>query len=175
LERIAADGAQVIVTYPNNDAGGRAIIAEIERWRSDGLPPGVMVQPSLGQANYHGFLALSRSPEYRVVCAGNSSSGIKETPVFGCPCVNIGSRQAGRLRADNVIDTGYDTEAIYQALHKSLFDAAYREHCRNVVTPYASGDVGEKIAAVLLETPLDSTLLRKRMCLLGEAKDGWYR
>jgi UDP-N-acetylglucosamine 2-epimerase (non-hydrolysing)/GDP/UDP-N,N'-diacetylbacillosamine 2-epimerase (hydrolysing) len=33
LEQIADLDVQVIVTYPNNDAGGRAIIAEIERWK----------------------------------------------------------------------------------------------------------------------------------------------
>jgi len=33
LEKLAAEGVQIVVTYPNNDAGGRAIIAELEQRR----------------------------------------------------------------------------------------------------------------------------------------------
>ena len=33
--------------------------------------------------------------------AGNSSSGVVETPTFGVPTVNIGQRQAGRLLCAN--------------------------------------------------------------------------
>lgn len=175
LERIAADGAQVIVTFPNNDAGGRAIIAEIEAWQKSGLPENVQIHSSLGQPNYHGVLALAKDGVCPVVCAGNSSSGIKETPSFGCPAVNIGTRQAGRLRADNVIDTGYDTEDIYRAFFRCAFDLEFQEHCRNIESPYAHGEVGKKIAQVLMDTDLSMDLLRKRMCLHGETENGWYR
>ncbi len=34
---------------------------------------------------------------------GNSSSGVVETPRFGVPTVNIGSRQAGRIICQNVL------------------------------------------------------------------------
>lgn len=175
LEKIAKDDVQVIVTYPNNDAGGRAIVGEIEKWQAEGLPDNVQVHASLGQANYHGILSLAGKGLCSVVCAGNSSSGIKETPTFGCPAINIGSRQDGRLRAENVIDTGYDVEEIYQAMRKAAFDQDFKEACRTVVTPYAQGKVGEQITAVLLETKLDMNLLKKKMCTKGEEKDGWYR
>lgn len=112
MRRLAAQGVQVILTYPNNDAGGKAIIAELEKVAAEHLP-NVQVHMSLGRRNYHGVLNLC-GKEGRGVYAGNSSSGIKETAIFGCPVVNIGSRQAGRLRADNVIDTQYDQDQIDQ-------------------------------------------------------------
>jgi UDP-N-acetylglucosamine 2-epimerase (non-hydrolysing)/GDP/UDP-N,N'-diacetylbacillosamine 2-epimerase (hydrolysing) len=174
LAQLAQDGVQVIATYPNNDAGGRLIIAELEKFASRKLA-NVQVHRSLGRHNYHGVLALARDPAARVACVGNSSSGIKETPAFGCPTVNIGSRQEGRLRGDNVLDADYGADAIYDAVRRCLDDAAFRDICRTAPNPYGIGDAGRKIAAVLASVPLDQKLLRKRMTLAGEAKDGWFR
>jgi UDP-hydrolysing UDP-N-acetyl-D-glucosamine 2-epimerase len=174
LRKLADDGVQVIITYPNNDAGGRALIAELDEFMR--VPhANLQIHPSLGRSNYHGVLALARDPAMRVACVGNSSSGIKETPAFGCPAVNIGSRQDGRLRAENVIDVPYSTDALIEGVRRCLFDEAFRSVCRHVVNPYGIGDAGKKIASVLASVPLDGALLRKRMTLQGEARDGWFR
>ena len=174
LRKLAESGVQVLITYPNNDAGGRRLITQLEEFMR--VPhPNLQMHPSLGRSNYHGVLALARNPAYRVACVGNSSSGIKETPAFGCPAVNIGSRQDGRLRASNVIDSPYDTEALVQAVQRCLFDEAFRTQCRAVENPYGIGDAGKKIAQVLAKVPLDGDLIRKRMTLAGEARDGWFR
>ncbi len=172
LDRLAAEGVQVVVTYPNNDAGGRSLIAELAAWRH---ADNVQLHRSLGRHLYHGVLALARSPARRIVCAGNSSSGIKETPAFFCPTVNIGSRQKGRLRADNVIDVDYDADAIYAALRRGLDDDAFRARCRAATNPYGLGNAGPKIADVLASVALDTALLRKGMTLRGETRDGWFR
>ena len=171
---LAARGVQVVITYPNNDAGGRAIIACLGGLESSPIPH-IQVRRSLGRHLYHGVLALARGPATRVVCAGNSSSGIKETPVFGCPTVNIGSRQDGRLRGDNVIDTGYDKAEIVGAIDRGLRDEAFRRRCRETHNPYYMGGAGKKIAAVLAEVPIDRALIRKAMTLKGETREGWYR
>jgi len=174
LKRLAADGVQIIATYPNNDAGGRRIIAELERFAGEGVA-NLQLRRSLGRYNYHGLLALARNETARVACVGNSSSGIKETPAFACPTVNIGSRQDGRLRAENVIDATYDADAIYGAVRRCLDDAAFRAQCRAAPNPYWMGNAGRKIADVLSTVSLDGRLLRKGMTLRGEAKDGWFR
>jgi len=103
--RLAAEGTQVVVTYPNNDAGGRKIIAELEKLDRENRP-NIRIARSLGRYVYHGILGRSRNPNARVCCVGNSSYGIKETPAFGCPTVNIGSRQDGRLRGDQRLGRG---------------------------------------------------------------------
>lgn len=172
---LASEGVQVILTYPNNDAGGRHIIALLEDVKT-AAPPGVQVHRSLGRSLYHGVLALARDPLHRVACVGNSSSGIKETPAFGCPTVNIGSRQQGRLRAANVLDADYDAGSITVAVRRCLEDEAFRTLCREVENPYGVGDAGVKIANRLATIPYDpATLLRKGMTLRGECRDGWYR
>lgn len=175
LDRLAREGVQVIVTYPNNDAGGRRMIERLEAYRA-AAPSNLQIRRSLGRYNYHGVLALARLSGARVVCAGNSSSGIKETPAFGCPTVNIGSRQLGRLRAANVLDADYDAEAIHAQIRCGLFDEAFREVCRGCGNPYGIGDAGPKVANVLASVPLDGALLRKRMTLSGErGPEGWFR
>lgn len=174
LEDLAAEGVQSIVTYPNNDAGGRAIIERLESLGARGLP-NVRVHRSLGRHLYHGVVALARNPELRVACVGNSSSGIKETPAFGCPTVNIGSRQEGRLRGDNVLDVNYSREEIVAAVRRCFVDEEFRQRCRNTTNPYYLGDAGPKIADLLARTPLDERLIRKQMTLQGESRDGWFR
>lgn len=173
MEELARSGVQVILTYPNNDAGGRAIIEELNAIEQRCIA-GMQVHRSLGRNLYHGVLALAKDSAVRIACIGNSSSGIKETPAFGCPTVNIGSRQMGRLRGDNLIDVGYDDDEILAAAFRCLNDEKFRELCRNSPNPYFLGDAGQKIAAVLAEVPLNQKLLRKEMTLQGIARDGWY-
>ena len=167
IKKLAAEGVQVVITYPNSDAGGRRVIREIEAMKTLALD-GVHIYMSLGRYNYHGLLSLARNPMRKIVCVGNSSSGIKETPAFGCPAVNIGSRQDGRLRADNVIDVGYDTDEIMGAVHRAFDDMVFRNRCRTCDNPYGDGDAGVKIADALARLTIDDTVLRKRMTLKDE-------
>lgn len=158
---LAKEGCQVIVTYPNNDAGGRRIIKEIEKLRKERLK-NLRIYKSLGRYNYHGVLNICGRAG-RGVCVGNSSSGIKETPALGCPVVNVGSRQNGRLRADNVIDVGYNRDEIISAVRKALDDEGFRRRCRNSKNPYGAGNAGEQIAHVLATIDINMRLLQKRM------------
>jgi len=174
LQRLASQGIQVIATYPNNDAGGKAIIEKLVKLDNMHISD-LQVHRSLGRYLYHGVLALARDSAHRVACVGNSSSGIKETAVFGCPTINIGSRQAGRLRGQNVLDVGYDAEELVTAVHRCFDDEEFRKQCRETDNPYYLGDAGKKVADVLAEVPLGQKLIRKQMTLLGETKDGWFR
>ena len=162
LRGLATGGTQIILTYPNNDLGSAEMINRIEHFSKESNP-NVIVRPSLGRYLYHGVLALGRDPLVKVVCVGNSSSGIKETPAFGCPTVNVGSRQEGRLRGENVIDVGYDAIQIRAAIERCLFDEEFRNQCRNGRNPYYLGGASSQIANVLSTIPIDQRLLRKRM------------
>lgn len=147
---------QVIITYPNDDAGGRRIMAEIESFSKSGLAR-IQVQRSLGRFYYHGLLNIAAA------CIGNSSSGIKETPAFRCPSINIGSRQRGRLRGNNVIDVGYDREAIVGAIQRCLFDEDYKRFVRDCVNPYGAGNAGPRIADTLAGIDITPALIQKKM------------
>ena len=173
LKELASEDYQIIITYPNNDAGGKQIINSIlEAFPNQS--PNVQVHVSLGRYYYHGLLGLAKNKSSKVVCLGNSSSGIKETPAFACPTVNIGSRQEGRLRGQNVIDVNYDENEILKATKLSL-TKNFKSTCKSASNPYWIGDAGPKIANILSEVKLNSKLIRKKMTLSGQAKDGWFK
>ncbi len=168
--------AQIIITYPNNDAGGQDIIDFINNFFNEKNSKNIIIKSSLGRYLYHGILALSLDKNLRVCCAGNSSSGIKETPVFKCPTVNIGSRQLNRLRGENVLDTSYNKNEIKNAVRKCLFDEDFRDVARNTSNPYGIGDAGIKIAEYLANVTLDKdVVLRKEMTNKGFSRGGWYK
>lgn len=161
LAELAAEGCQILITYPNNDAGGATIIGEIRGFQERDLP-GVHVTPSLGRKRFHGMLHLMGGVG-RGVLVGNSSAGIKETRAFGCPCVNIGARQQGRLRAANVMDVDYDRAEIASKVRRSVDDPAFRELCRTCESVYGEGNAGARIAEVLATIPIGSALLQKKL------------
>ena len=160
MERL---NAQVVATYPNLDDGGRAILGRLQDWaerRRD-----VRLRPSLGRALYHGALNVAGRVT-QGACLGNSSSGIKETAAFGCPTVNVGSRQDGRLAPENVVHVGYDRAEIFAALERCVTDGAFREMAAKASNPYGAGDTGARIARVLAGTDWsDPAMLRKRHLL----------
>lgn len=86
---------------------------------------------------------------------GNSSSGIREAFVYGVGVVNIGSRQNGRERTKNVVDTNYEKEEIIKALKKSLNVKIYDQNL------YGDGNAGIKIANKLATIDI-SYLLEKK-------------
>lgn len=80
---------------------------------------------------------------------GNSSVGIRECAYLGVPVVNIGSRQNGRDRGENVIDVGYNATEIRSAILK------WQKMPRpNKSYVYGGGDAGKKIADVLSRCPV---------------------
>jgi UDP-hydrolysing UDP-N-acetyl-D-glucosamine 2-epimerase len=163
LAELAADGYQIVVTYPNNDAGGEIMAHELRRFKECGLAD-VHVVSSLGRRRFHGMLHLMGSTA-RGVLAGNSSAGVKESRAFGCPCVNIGARQRGRLRAENVLEAGYDPAEISAAIRKSVNDTEFRTHCQTCDNPYGEGNAGKRIAELLATLPLGPELLQKKMTI----------
>ena len=174
MVKLAGEGVQIICTYPNNDAGGQAIISELDKLDNKEVA-GIQVHRSLGRYLYHGVLALAENKKYQIACVGNSSSGIKETAVFGCPTVNIGSRQEGRLRGQNVIDVDYDSSNIVAVVNKCFFDEKFKANCEATDNPYYLGDAGKKIADILSTVPLGTEIIRKKRTLKGVAKEGWYQ
>ncbi len=140
--------AQLVVIEPNGDAGGglvkRALMSTV--WDEE-------IYGNIPRADYHGLLAIASA------VVGNSSAGLKEAPAFHCPAVNIGARQAGRLKGDNVIDAGYDSGSIYAAIKTAI---KWRREGRKFTNPYGACNAGRQIAEVLATVPLDARLLQKR-------------
>jgi GDP/UDP-N,N'-diacetylbacillosamine 2-epimerase (hydrolysing) len=154
LQALEAAGVQVVATYPNSDAGGRSMIAVLERWKDR---PWLHAVPSLGRRRYASMLKRTAA------MVGNSSSGIIEAPFFGVPVVNIGIRQEGRQRAENVIDVPHDLVAIRAGIDCALTDEAFIARARQCRNPYGDGHAGERIVEVLTSLEVGPALLNKRL------------
>ncbi len=154
LEAVVALHQQTIIVYPNADAGGRKMIDVIHEYESDPL---IHTFKSIPHIDY---ISLLREASALI---GNSSSGIIEAPSLGTPVVNIGSRQQGRQRGDNVIDVGYDQNEIIAAVRKTMDDSDFIRRVKLCRNPYRNGNCSRKIADVLSTIPLDNSLIQKRI------------
>lgn len=134
----------ILFTMPNADANGRAIMQLIEGYVAGNLARSKAFT-SLGQLRY-----LSALRHVKAVI-GNSSSGIIEAPQFRIPTVNIGDRQAGRIRPASVIDVGTDTKNIVAGMRKA-FSQSFLNECRNVQNPYAGRNTAKKILQAIRRT-----------------------
>jgi UDP-hydrolysing UDP-N-acetyl-D-glucosamine 2-epimerase len=109
---------------------------------------------SLGQQNY---LSLIRGAQFVL---GNSSSGLMEAPSCGVPTINIGSRQAGRPRAQSVIDVGCEENQILSAINGVI--STVNSHVnRNIENPYGLPGASNRIVEIL-ETYEFKKLLPKK-------------
>lgn len=138
-------GTHLLFTLPNADAGGRALIEMVQSYvarRADAV-----AHASLG---HHRYLS---SLHYVSGVVGNSSSGIIEAPSMGIGTLDIGNRQAGRLRADSVLSVPAERLAIAKGLDQML-SPAFRERCRTVSNPYSGGNAAAAIFEVLRGFPL---------------------
>ena len=136
---------QTITLLPNNDAGHSKIIEHIKS-------SGIKWYPSLPTLD---FINLYRNAWALV---GNSSSGIHETPTFKIPAVNIGNRQMGRERAENVIDVPNIPEDIEEGIKKAIYDLDFREKLKNLENPYGNGKSAEKIVKILKEVSFEGKI-----------------
>jgi len=154
MEAIMELRLQTIVIYPNADAGGRKMIKVIKEYEK------YPFIKSFKSIPYEDFLGLMKIAS---VLIGNSSCGIIEAPSFHLPVVNIGSRQTGRERSTNVIDVGYDRKEIVRAIKKAL-DPEFRKRVKRCKNPYGDGKASERIAKILSEIEITSSLLQKKIC-----------
>ncbi len=159
IERLSKLNVQIIITYPNSDFGAKEIIDKINKLKKF---KNIKIIRSLGRYFYHGILSLNKK-NTKVICAGNSSSGIKETAIFKCPVVNIGPRQNGRFRSGNVFDVNYDNKKIYNIIFKCINDKEIYKKCLNSKNLYGGGNTGKKIRKFIenLKTSKSKILLKK--------------
>lgn len=99
-----------IVLYPNNDHGTDIILREYKRFKN---APNVLIYPSM---RFEYFLTLLKNAKFII---GNSSSGIREAPHFGVPCINLGTRQNNRITTDSVLNVTMSHEAIESSLNEA--------------------------------------------------------
>lgn len=137
----AVPGVFWLITGSNADEGGRICSARMRAFAA-AHPDGAAFVESLGARRYLSAMG------YAALVAGNSSSGVVETPTFGVPTVNIGNRQAGRPICANVLCCPAEAAAIRTALTRAL-TPAFAAQARTARSPYNGGDTSGKIVRVL--------------------------
>lgn len=140
----------ICVFWPNVDAG------------SDGTSKGIRAFREKHEANnFHFFKNMEPIDFLKFLynsssLIGNSSVGIRECAYLGIPVVNVGSRQNGRERGQNVIDVNYDWKEIKAAVEQHITQG--RPPQDNL---YGDGTAGKKIAEVVKGVVLK---IEKKIC-----------
>jgi GDP/UDP-N,N'-diacetylbacillosamine 2-epimerase (hydrolysing) len=118
--------------------------------------PGFHLLPNLPQADYFSLL------RHCALLIGNSSSGMIESSSFRIPVINLGIRQEGRERGENVIDAPHESAAIRAAIADAL-SPAFQATLPTLVNPYGGGSTGMQIAAILSSVELGKELIQKKL------------
>lgn len=147
LDAVTSTSYQILVIYPNADAGGRAMINKINEYDVDSYK-------NIPHDDFIGLLNIAS------ILIGNSSSGIIESSSFKLPVINIGTRQQGREKASNVIDVDYNREEILEAI-KYIESEEYSEILKNCDNPYGNGKSCENISNILKKIEITDKLLNK--------------
>lgn len=129
---------QAIWLWPNIDAGTEAAAERLRIFRESEDNEQIRFYTNFSVEDYGRLVANTEC------IVGNSSSGIREGSYLGTPAVNIGSRQQGRERGENVIDVDYDSTEIEAAIRTQLESGGYERS-----TLYGDGNAGERIAELL--------------------------
>jgi UDP-N-acetylglucosamine 2-epimerase (non-hydrolysing) len=138
LRATAARCGTVVATHPGLDAGRDEVLAALAAAAGD---PRVVVVENLG-------------PVYPVVLAGadvvvgNSSSGVVEAASAGIPVVDVGDRQRGRLRGDNVVHAHEGEAAVGAALDLAL-SPEHRARAEAAPNPYGDGHAAGRVVEVV--------------------------
>lgn len=130
----------VVFTMPNIDPGGELIREGINDFTSK--RDYAYAIENMGSDNYLALMAISSA------VVGNSSSGIYEAPYLKIPTVNIGDRQAGRIRAKSVIDTKYGADEIKSAILKAMGEK--EKLTVNIAYPFGDLNSSDKAKDIIL-------------------------
>lgn len=159
LSALDGCGLQMIFTLPNADTNGRVIIEKIEEFVTN--RSSATIVGNFGLDGYFSMMA------HGAAMVGNSSSGIIEAASFELPVVNIGNRQKGRIRGENVIDVECNSKSIAGGIKKVL-EAGFRKRLSGMKNPYGFGDASTAILDALKNVEINERLLIKRFHDVGQ-------
>ncbi len=133
VQAMLKTGHNYIVVKPNNDLGSNIIEAKLQEIEH---LPNIRMFPSL---RFEFYITLLKYARYIM---GNSSSGVREAPVFGVPSVNIGSRQLNRNRTPAIFNVQADATEILKTI-SALPDRM------TASSTFGNGNSGELFAALM--------------------------
>ena len=145
---------QTVLLYPNCDAGGKKIIDLIKKYEKKEY---ISVFKNLPHEDY---LSIMKSSD---VMIGNSSSGIIEAPSFKIPVINIGNRQKGRSRTQNIIDIQPEKKQMIKTIEYVLTDKDFKRKVKNCKNKFGDKKTSEKIVKILKDLKINEDLIQKQI------------
>ena len=142
----------VNIIYPNNDLGFENIINCIKTIKSNKIK-------IIKNLERDKFLRLLNETS---ILIGNSSCGIIEAPSFKLRVVNIGTRQNGRPKAKNIINSSYEKKNIIKSINYSFNNKLYIKKLNNTKNLFYKKNSGLKIAKLIIK------ILTKKSKLLSK-------
>lgn len=130
---------EVIITFPTIEKGSEYFIKKIREIKKKNIK----IFSNLGSQKYNFYMSKSK------FIIGNSSSGIIEASTYKKPVINIGNRQAGRLKTKNIVDCDYNLYSLRRAYNK-IKNKSYLNSIKDVKNPYFNKNCIKKITKVLL-------------------------
>ena len=149
LHAIKCIGFPTLWFWPNVDAGADGVSKGIRLYREHHNLEHVHFFKNMLPEDFLNLLTNCKC------IVGNSSVAIRECSYLGVPAVNIGNRQQGRDRGENVVDVPHDKYAIKDKIYDQLHHGFYDKD-----TLYGDGKAGERIADLLTHA---STKIEKRL------------
>ena len=144
---------QTIMLYPNCDAGCKQFITLIEENNNDYLH-------KFKNLLHEDYLSLMKSVDLMI---GNSSSGIIETPSFKISVINIGNRQQGRERSDNILDVKPQKNEIIKAIGFIMNNKSFQKKAKKCVNKFGDGKASQKIVNILKKIQINDDLIQKQI------------
>ena len=146
IKAISELNIHAIWLWPNVDSGSDIISKELRIARENNLLEKTIFIKNLGAND---FLTLLNNSKCIV---GNSSVGIRETAFLGVPSVNIGNRQNGREKAQNVLQCDHKSDLIIKSIKYQIKKRKYKKSYL-----YGNGSSGNKIVNIILNTKIKNT------------------
>ncbi|MDC0243239.1 UDP-N-acetylglucosamine 2-epimerase [Marine Group III euryarchaeote] len=153
---------EVIALYPNIDISSNQIIDKLKTFSSE--RGNVILIKNLERRLY---LSLMKNADIMV---GNSSSGIVESPSFCLPVINIGNRQNGRDKSENVIDCHNSYNSVLDAISEVTNNDILKSKIREMHNPNGDGFASFRIANILSEIDFKDFEIKKNSKYLNSQK-----
>lgn len=147
---------KAIVVYPCSDPGYQGIIEAILYERS--INENLIVYNNIDNLDFLGLMASAKA------IVGNSSSALIEAPYFKLPALNIGNRQRGRDREENVISSDTDMNSIadnFILVRHPERDPIFTDKLSKCGYRLGDGHASEKVLEIIKSTVFNKDFLRK--------------
>ena len=153
IKAIKVSKMNAIVTYPNSDPKYNSILNKLKKNLKNKKK--YLLINNLGEKTLFSLMKKAK------LILGNSSSGIVEAATFKTPVINVGTRQNGKVKPNNVIDVDYDYKSILKGIKKSQ-SKEFLRRIKNIQNPYKANITTKKIANLIINLKINDNLIRKK-------------